>query len=111
KIDDELEAALVWAQQYFGDEEVIQAKEEFFWKTGKVFYDDPFYESRMAYFIDHFLLERPAGPSESASELTTPFRKFSKARTESGAEVHLQSFQHSIYQTLKVASHTFIAPD
>lgn len=40
-------------------QEIIQAKEVFFQKTGKVFEDDSFYETRMAAFVEWFILDRP----------------------------------------------------
>lgn len=39
--------------------EIVEAKELFFVKTGKVFEDDPFYETRMAAFVEWFMLDRP----------------------------------------------------
>ena len=46
-----LEQLTSWALQLCGEEEFISAKEAFFESTGKVFYDDEMYHSRMHYFI------------------------------------------------------------
>src|SRR5690348_11676201 len=71
-IDTDLENLLAWAKTQFSEEELIQAKEDYFWKFGKVFHDDSFYESRMFYFIDYFLLERPLSRM-AANTLRSPF--------------------------------------
>lgn len=49
---------------YFSKEErylseIVASKDVFFAKTGKVFEDDPFYEARMAAFVEWFILDRP----------------------------------------------------
>ncbi len=99
-IDDQLENILAWAQSKFGDDEFIEAKEEFFLNSGKVFYDDSFYEQRMGYFLDYFLLERPI---ESKLE-KTPFSEYMlqpQATPWSSKDDSLRDFCHSLFQVLK----------
>lgn len=56
-VDRSLEQMLHWAADEFGDELVVKAKNDFYWKNGKVFPDDEFYPSRMTYFVDQFLFQ------------------------------------------------------
>lgn len=99
-IDDQLESILSWAQGKFGDNEFIEAKEEFFRNSGKVFYDDSFYEQRMGYFLDYFLLERPIATNVTQ----TPFSEYMlqpQARPWSSKDDSLRKFCHSLFQVLK----------
>ncbi|NBQ53992.1 MAG: hypothetical protein EBU49_10480, partial [Proteobacteria bacterium] len=59
----------------------------------------PFYESRMSYFLDFFVLLRPI-PGESS----TPFMKFASFNKSNPAHliVALESFRHSIFEVESV---------
>ncbi len=61
-----IESALTWCSQQYGQDRIIYEFEQFAKDFGKAFHDDPFYESRLAYFHDVFLL------SPSNQEDSTP---------------------------------------
>lgn len=75
-LDEIVDAVVAWARLEFGEQQLIHAKEEFFWKMGKVFYDDPFFDTRMSYFLDFFLFERPLDSTACHSVSLTPFQAF-----------------------------------
>lgn len=84
KLSEFLELVASWTLEKCGEEEFVVGKEEFFMRTGKVFFDDPVFENRMSYFVDWFLNERPLGPAgrsigeNSVNEFKglTPFQVF-----------------------------------
>jgi len=99
-IDGEFEKILTWAQTHYGEDEFVVAKDEFFWKAGKVFHDDPFYEQRMSYFLDFFLLQRAV---QKAEQFITPFVNYQAHIQASGAAAcGLTDFVHSAFQVLRV---------
>ena len=109
-IDDQLENILSWAQNKFGDNEFIEAKEDFFLNSGKVFYDDTFYEQRMGYFLDYFLLERPL--TRQGTE--TPFSEYMaqpQAHLWTSKEDSLHKFCHSLFLVLRSQSNSLIVLD
>lgn len=110
-VDDQLERILIWSQTRFGEDELIRAKEEFFWKTGKVFHDDPFYEQRMGYFLDCFLLERPVS-NLASDKMLTPFSIYEEEHLlDSSAKIELKAYLHSVFQITKTSSHTIVVQD
>ena len=94
-IDEELEKVLLWASHELGSEQLIKAKEEFYWQTGKVFPDDRFYAGRMSYFIDTFLFEKPIENHEKFAGIA-PFDAFENEATRS-----LQPLCHSVFTVIK----------
>lgn len=68
-VDGTLDAMLQWAAAEYGDQLVVKAKDDFYWKNGKVFPDDEFYPSRMTYFVDQFLFHQ-IGSDDSAKQMT-----------------------------------------
>lgn len=93
--DHVLESVVADAEAAYGKDAFVKAKEEFYSRFGKVFPEDPFYESRMSYFLDFFVLLRPL-PGESS----TPFMKFASFNTANPAHLiaALESFRHSIFE-------------
>jgi len=66
EVEKYLEQILLWAHKSLGPEPLVQAKEDFYERTGKVFHDDSFFNDRMSYFIDYFIFERQL-PSHNGS--------------------------------------------
>jgi hypothetical protein len=122
-LDDLLEGLVYWARHKFGADEFVRAREEYYEKAGKVFEEDSFFLTRMNYFIDFFLFERPLPKGKSvALELSdqTPFDVFQRfGRTEvpsfspSIAERlnDLGSFSHSIFLVSKIRDQEMFVTD
>lgn len=108
--DNARDRLLAWAQTRFGNEEIVRAKEEFFWKTGKVFYDDSFYETRMEYFVDYFLLERPLSVPHEGDICLTPYHAYQKL-VDQNLMSELEGFRHSLFQIAKVTEKKLIGYD
>ncbi|NRA64397.1 MAG: hypothetical protein HRU19_07935 [Pseudobacteriovorax sp.] len=94
-VENELEKVLLWSYAELGSEQMVKAKEEFYWKMGKVFPDDDFFANRMSYFIDHFIFERPV---ESHKELggSTPYEVYTQNN-----DVALHPYLHSLFVVVK----------
>ena len=88
-----IERVINWSISKLGNDEVIKAKEDFFMKMGKVFYDDECYDSRMTLFTDHFLFERYI---ESNHDYTyvTPYTIYLKEHNDEPLILH---HRYSIY--------------
>jgi len=95
-----LEYLLDWSALTFGEQELVSAKEEFFWKTGKVFYDDPFYNTRMSYFQDYFLFQRPLAVAEKEYRSMSPFILYSEKQAIQHP-LAITGTLHSIFQVTK----------
>ncbi len=98
-VEKEIEKLLLWAYQTFGSEQLVKAKEQFYWKTGKVFVDDYFFQSRISYFIDHFLFDRPV---ELLSDYQgkTPYTSY----TDGLNKVSIEPIEHSVFCVTKIGS-------
>ncbi len=105
-IDAAIEKLTHWAEREFGNEELIAAREEFFAKFGKVFYDDSFFGSRMSYFINYYLFERSIA-KESVKNIS-PVRYYLDLNPERTDAASIQVIHelslciHGIFQVLKV---------
>lgn len=86
-----IEKALVWSQNTFGTQEIIDAKNSFYQLTGKFFPEDDFYLNRISYFIDYFLFER------TIKNKTTPFALY----TEKQPSIITEAI-HNIFVVQKV---------
>lgn len=113
-IDEMIEVATLWASELLGQEEVVAAREVFFAQTGKVFYDDSFYDARISYFIEHFLFERPISGAGRTRALTgmIPYQLFiSRISDDSVVNeriklvmASLAQVRHSLFKVIKVRS-------
>lgn len=56
---EEIERLAAWASAADGAGEILEAKKDFFAKTGEVHEDDRCFEDRMSAFLEHFLFDRP----------------------------------------------------
>lgn len=97
-VDAFLESLLTWAVERCGIDECVKAKEEFYHLTGKVFYDDETYHSRMHYFLEYFLFERTVKTNHSLRLGLTPF----EAYLQTGAEVVTSGFTHSLFKVSRL---------
>jgi len=105
-IDAAIEKLTHWAEREFGNDELVSAREEFFSKFGKVFYDDPFFGSRMSYFINHYLFERPI--TKQGIKNITPVRYYLDTNPERTNAATIQATHelslciHGIFQVVKI---------
>lgn len=88
-----LERVINWSISKFGSDEIIKAKEDFFMKMGKVFYDDECYDNRMTLFTDHFLFERYI-ESRKDYKYLTPYIIYLKEHNDDPLILH---HRYSIY--------------
>ena len=108
-IDLFIESVLEWVQEKFGDEQFIKAKEEFYWKNGKVFHDDIFFHNRMVYFVDSFIFKRPLETSNSEFSNKTPFQAYCASK-ELDKKILVYS-QLSVYQLLRIKEKEVVIRD
>lgn len=84
-------------------EDLIAAKAEYFQQTGEVFEDDPFFELRMASFLDYYLFDRP-----SPRTGLTPARELLQERAALGGPEQAAAFRaftetlHGLFEVRKV---------
>lgn len=106
-VDEFLETLISWSIQLVGLDECVKAKEEFFRLTGKVFYDDVQYHSRMHYFLEYFLFERTLGQNSSDLFASTPFETFISSQDQ----MLISGFTHSLFKVAKVQSQGMVLKD
>lgn len=105
-IDDAIERLAHWAEEEFGNEELVVAREEFFAGFGKVFHDDTFFGSRMSYFLNYYLFERPI--KSSGGRAVSPVRFYLDTNPEKTTAAAIQAIHelslcmHGVFQVLKV---------
>lgn len=120
-LDEIIELASIWATDLLGRAELIAAQDEFFANTGKIFHDDTFYDSRISYFIEHFLFERPISGLERASNFKgmIPYQLFINHAIE-GLKIDLSTkaifaslihARHSLYEVEKITLRGLIVRD
>lgn len=112
-LEDCLEQVVQWVASLRGKEYFIEPLEAFMAKWGKSFPEDPFYQDRMNYFLEHCILEQPM--TENADGLT-PFKSYMKESSGARLLSHKswQSFcdyRHSLYEILKSAASQIIIRD
>ena len=107
------EAVLGLVELLSGNGEFVIGREEFFWKTGKVFVDDPFYEERTNYFLTHFFFARPLSSDpkvDMSYQMLTPLEGLrllcdkyatTEVTTLASRLAELEHYEHGIYQILK----------
>lgn len=91
-VDKALDGMLYWVNQEYGEQLIVKAKDDFYWRNGKVFHEDDFYPSRMTYFVDQFLFHY-IPERESGSTLTL----FDLYREEHPLSA-IKSVRHSIFR-------------
>lgn len=103
-IDLLLEDILVWAEKVHGANVLIQAKEDFFQKYGKIFPEDDFFNVRMQYFTDFFIFDwRIKGPTNENS--LTPFASYHQDRsTHSEHSRIFANVRHSLFRVTKLST-------
>lgn len=93
-------------------QEMVAAKEQFFLLSGKVFEDDPFYENRMAAFVEWFMCDRPLTnigltPIQYYHSM---FENSMERQMRQGLEALIAS-QHSLFLFKNRTSHTVAVED
>lgn len=97
EVEQYLEQILLWAHHVYGPAVLVQAKEDFYERTGKIFHDDAFFNDRISYFTDYFIFERKLS-SHLHPEVGTPFEIYQKVPTSHS----IQGFIHSIFSVQRV---------
>ena len=114
-VDDLLEFAIGWADQTFGAETLVAAREDFHLKTGKAFHEDLFYEARTSYFFEYFLFQRPLG-----ADGPTPFQDLLHRLDDGRVTLSddaastlraLGEFRHSLFMIKKVETKSMVVLD
>ena len=103
-IDLLLESILTWVMEVVGHDQMVKAKEEFYWKNGKVFHDDPFFNGRMGYFIDYFIFQRPLESSVPSIANESPYEAFrNKSDGVKEDDCDVIGFVHSLFQVTRIS--------
>ncbi len=94
-----------WAKLDDRKEEVLQARKEFFERTGEIFEDDRQFESRMASFLEYFLIDRKGADGRTPAEA-----RYELALTEGPPEraAAYRAFTetlHGLYEVRKLEAH------
>jgi hypothetical protein len=115
EVDEFIEDVVAWTEKKYGHEEVISAREEFFWKTGKVFDDDPFFHERMTFFLDFFVLLRPIAQLMQSDPELTPFVAYKTIHTpgdtESRKSAPMTGIVYSLFEINKASDHELVVQD
>ena len=106
-----VERLVMWASAKFGFEQLVTAKEEHFWKTGKAFPDDTFYHLRMAHFLDYFLFQRPLDRGSTLHVGKTPFTVYQEEAPPCRPGWELEGYCHSLFEVVKISRHGLIVED
>ena len=99
-IDLQVESIINWTNDLFGPEHIVKAKEEFFWKTGKIFHDEFEYHNRMSYFIDFYVFQRILEAQDPKFQGQTPFMAYAELNPTNASMIH--EFRHSIFKIQKI---------
>ncbi|MBF0440891.1 MAG: hypothetical protein HQK54_03215 [Oligoflexales bacterium] len=110
-IDSIIEKILEWVNENFGSSLFINGKEEFFWKTGKVFNDDLIFNERMNYFIDCFIFQRLLEVTNPRFLGKTPFTAFMESDKAKDDMLKLSGARHSIFLVLKKMKNSILVKD
>lgn len=111
-LDDLVETIIAWSHEVLGAEEIVAATERFHLDAGKVFHDDPFYNSRINYCLDHFLFER-----QVTGRGLTPFLLFmDRFASELPADLRrrlaaLADHRHSLFRIVKLLPTSMVIED
>ena len=93
--DQEIEQVVAFITKELGLSVLIKAKEEFYWKFGKIFSDDPSYHIWMSYFLDYFIFEHKLQSTNNNFHGRTPFLAF---KILNQPKSYLFNFNHSIFK-------------
>lgn len=105
-----LETIVSESENAMGHEAFVSAKNDFYRQFGKVFPEDAFYDARMSYFLDYFVLLRPVPGGGSQ----TPFLKFRPAVCFPVELMSaIEAFRHSVFlvESLAADRQTMIVRD
>lgn len=91
-VDKALDSMLYWVNQEYGEELIVKAKDDFYWRNGKVFHEDDFYPSRMTYFVDQFIFQYI--PSRASGRTLTLFDLYREEHPLSA----IKAVRHSIFR-------------
>jgi hypothetical protein len=108
-VDDCLDVIVAWAESRFGKNFFVGPLEEFQSRYGKVNHEDDFYQTRMNYFLEWCVLERPMG---AAAGMSTPaaafFREYHELIAKCGVKASdiwqsFAAFRHGMFQIIDSA--------
>jgi hypothetical protein len=102
---------LDWVTKTYNTDEIAKAKEEFYWKTGKVFSDDDLFSSRMDYFTNYFLFQRNFDSASKTAPSVTPFQAYLQHNQIKESQNIIAGSRHSLYQIAKIGSDHLILAD
>lgn len=108
RLDEILELMLGWAEQHFGTDALVEAREKYFQDMGKAFAEDAFYDARMSYFFDQFLFE---GVAAETLKRQLEARGLTPAEGVAAKLAGLMGFRHSLFQIAKVSDQQIVLKD
>lgn len=108
-VDQDIEQIILWINDYFNPEQIIKAKEDFYWKSGKVFSHEEFFHQRMSYFIDQYVFTRILEESDPKFRGKTPYEAYTSDPTL--PQLHTKSFRHSIFIVTKASQNSITIKD
>lgn len=116
-VDDCVETLVGWVENTVGKGYFTSLLEDFQNKYGKVNPEDEFYQSRMNYFIEHSVLERPMNTSTGGG--LTPVSRFLEenfhltSSSQDGADVwvSVSGFLHGVFEVKKAGDEAMIVRD
>lgn len=105
-IDDCLEIVVAWVESIAGKTYFMSPLDEFQTQFGKVNHEDDFYQSRMNYFLEHCILERPMTGNASLRSPLSVFLEQNASITSGdtrGGELWRSfcGFRHGVFQVVK----------
>lgn len=98
-----LDELIAWASTEEKKQDLLAAKAEYLKLTGEVFEDDKQFEMRMASFLDFYLFDRPAPPSQK-----TPAASFYELELGNGSMERANAFRsftetvHGLFEVRKL---------
>lgn len=116
-VDECVETLVAWVENTVGKGYFASLLEDFQSKYGKVNPEDEFYQSRMNYFIEHSVLERPMNTLMGGG--LAPVSRFLEenadltSRSHEGADVwvSVSGFLHGVFEVIKAGDDVMVVRD
>ena len=108
-VDQDIELIVQWTKDLFSSDQIIKAKEDFYWKSGKVFSHEEWFHRRMSYFIDQFVFSRVLEIKDDKFKSQTPYEAYKK--DPNLPTLSLKSFRHSFFKVTKIGLKTMNLKD
>ena len=108
-VDQNIETIVHWTNTFFEAEQILKAREDFNWKSGKIFHHEEQYHKRMSYFIDQYIFSRILETSSPQFQNQTPYRAY-LAHHQNGS-IAISGFRHSIFYITRITKQSMTIKD